>query len=167
MNINEKFANNLIYKRVKKNENYGMFKSADGTLRQHKFVKVNFIDKKTYHKEGSKNVVCKIDCAIKFDIPFYWENRLTECAYFTVVGVAVCSDEDKFDLGKGQLIAQTKAENEAYKVAGNMLAELKKQLNNFAQALDQPIASLVDYKSHNDKFIDKVLLMDDGVIVPK
>jgi hypothetical protein len=45
-----------------------------------------------------------------------------------------------------------------------MLAELKKQLNNFAQALDQPIASLEEYQSHNDKFIDKVI---DGVIVPK
>lgn len=164
MKINEKFANNPIYNEVKKNENYGMFKAADGTLRPRKFVKVNFIEKKTSHKEGSKNVVCTIDCMIKFDIPFYWENILTDRADFTVVGVAVCSDDDKFDLGKGTLIAQAKAENEAYKVAGNMLAELKKQLNNFAQALDQPIASLEEYKSHNDKFIDKVI---DGVIVPK
>ena len=164
MKINKKFANNPIYNEVKKNENYGMFKSADGTLRPHKFVKVNFIEKKTSHKEGSKNVVCTIDCMIKFDIPFYWENTLTQCANFTVVGVAVCSDDDKFDLRKGKLIAQAKAENEAYKVAGNMLAELKKQLNNFAQALDHPIASLEEYKSHNDKFIDNVI---DGVIAPK
>ena len=81
-----------------------------------------------------------------------------------MVGVAVCSDDDKFDLGKGKLIAQAKAENEAYKVAGNMLAELKKQLNNFAQSLDHPIASLEEYRSHNDKFIDKVI---DGEINPK
>ena len=164
MKINEKFANNQIYNEVKKNENYSLFKDADGILRSHKFVKVNFIEKKTSHKEGSKNVVCTIDCVIKFDIPFYWENRLTECAYFTVVGVAVCSDEDKFDLGKGQLIAQTKAENEAYKVAGNMLTELKKQLNNFAQALDYPIASLKEYQLRNNNFIDNVI---DDVIVPK
>ena len=164
MKINEKFANNPIYNEVKKNENYGMFKAADGTLRPHKFVKVIFTDKKTSHKEGSKNVVCTIDGMIKFDIPFYWENMLTKSAYFTVVGVAVCSDDDKFDLGKGKLIAQAKAENEAYKVAGNMLAELKKQLNNFAQALDNPISSLEEYKSHNDKFIENVI---DDVIVPK
>ncbi len=164
MKINEKFANNLMYKEVKKNENYGMFKAADGTLRPHKFVKVKFIEKKTYHNEGSKNVVCTLYCRIKFDIPFYWENDLTKGSYFTVVGVAVCSDDDKFDLRKGQLIAQAKAENEAYKVAGNMLAELKKQLSNFAQALDQPITSLEEYQSHNDKFIDKVI---DGTIVPK
>lgn len=164
MKTNEKFANNQIYNNVKKNENYGMFKSADGTLLPHKFVKVDFIEKKTTHKEGSKNVVCKIDCVIKFDIPLYWENDMTESAYFTVVGVAVCSDDDKFDLGKGKLIAQAKAENEAYRVAGNMLAELKKQLNNFAQALDQPISSLEEYKSHNDKFIEKVI---DGAITPK
>ena len=164
MKINEKFANNQIYKEVKKNENYGMFKAADGTLLQHKFVKVNFIEKKTYHKEGSKGVACKIDCMVNFDIPSYWENTLTENAYFTVVGVAVCSDDDKFDLGKGKMIAQAKAENEAYKVAGNMLAELKKQLNNFAQALDQPIASLDEYQSHNEKFMNKVI---EGEIVPK
>ena len=164
MKINEKFANNQLYNKVKKNENYGMFKAADGTLRPHKFVKVNFIEKRTFHKEGSKNVVCTIDCMIKFDIPFYWENALTDRAYFTVVGVAVCSDDDKFDLGKGKMIANANAENEAYRVAGNMLAELKKQLNNFAQALDQPINSLKDYQSHNDKFINKVI---DGVIVPK
>ena len=164
MKINEKFANNPIYNEVKKNENYGMFKAADGTLRPHKFVKVIFTDKKTSHKEGSKNVVCTIDGMIKFDIPFYWENMLTKRAYFTVVGVAVCSDNDKFDLGKGKMIAQAKAENEAYKVAGNMLAELKKQLNNFAQALDNPISSLEEYRSHNDKFIDKVF---DGEIKPK
>ena len=164
MKINEKFANNPTYNKVKNNENYGMFKSSDGTLRPHKFVKVNFIKKKTSHKEGSKNVVCTIDCIIKFDIPFYWENMLTKRAYFTVVGVAVCSDDDKFDLGKGKLIAQAKAENEAYKVAGNMLAELKRQLNNFAQALDHPIASLDEYQLHNDKFIDKVI---DGEINPK
>ena len=164
MKINEKFANNPIYNEVKKNENYGMFKAADGTLRPHKFVKVIFTDKKTSHKEGSKNVVCTIDGMIKFDIPFYWENMLTKRAYFTVVGVAVCSDDDKFDLGKGKLIAQAKAENEAYKVAGNMLAELMRQLNNFAQALDNPISSLEEYKSHNDKFIEDVI---DNVIVPK
>ena len=164
MKINEKFANNPIYNEVKKNENYGMFKAADGTLRPHKFVKVIFTDKKTSHKEGSKNVVCTIDGMIKFDIPFYWENMLTKSAYFTVVGVAVCSDDDKFDLGKGKMIAQAKAENEAYKVAGNMLAELKKQLNNFAQALDNPISSLEEYRSHNDKFIDNVI---DGEIKPR
>jgi hypothetical protein len=45
-----------------------------------------------------------------------------------------------------------------------MLAELKKQLNNFAQALDQPIDSMEEYKSHNDMFIDKVI---EGSIVPK
>ena len=164
MKINEKFANNPIYNEVKKNENYGMFKAADGTLRPHKFVKVIFTDKKTSHKEGSKNVVCTSDGMIKFDIPFYWENMLTKSAYFTVVGVAVCSDDDKFDLGKGKMIAQAKAENEAYKVAGNMLAELKKQLNNFAQALDNPISSLEEYRSHNDKFIDNVI---DGEIKPR
>lgn len=164
MKINEKFANNPIYNEVKKNENYGMFKAADGTLRPHKFVKVNFIEKKTSHKEGSKNVVCTLDCMIKFDIPFYWENILTKRAYFTVVGVAVCSDDDKFDLGKGKLIAQANAENEAYRVAGNMLAELKKQLNNFAQSLDTPMAALDEYQSHNDKFIDKVI---DGEIKPR
>ena len=164
LKINEKFANNPIYNEVKKNENYGMFKAADGTLRPHKFVKVIFTGKKTSHKEGSKNVVCTLDCMIKFNIPVYWKNELTDCAYFTVVGVAVCSDDDKFDLGKGKLIAQAKAENEAYKVAGNMLAELKRQLNNFAQALDNPISSLEEYKSHNDKFIEDVI---DNVIVPK
>ena len=164
MKINEKFANNPIYNEVKKNENYGMFKAADGTLRPHKFVKVIFTDKKTSHKEGSKNVVCKINGVIKFNIPVYWMNKLTNYTYFTVVGVAVCSDDDKFDLGKGKLIAQAKAENEAYKVAGNMLAELKRQLNNFAQALDNPISSLEEYKSHNDKFIENVI---DDVIVPK
>ena len=164
MKINEKFANNPTYNKVKSNENYGMFKYSDRTLRPHKFVKVNFIEKKTSHKKGSKNVVCKIDCTINFDIPFYWENSLTKFVYFTVVGVAVCSDDDKFDLGKGKLIAQAKAENEAYKVAGNMLAELKRQLNNFAQALDNPISSLEEYKSHNDKFIEDVI---DNVIVPK
>ena len=164
MKINEKFANNPTYNKVKKNENYGMFKAADGTLRPHKFVKVIFTGKKTSHKEGSKNVVCTIDGMIKFDIPFYWENSLTKIVYFTVVGVAVCSDDDKFDLGKGKLIAQAKAENEAYKVAGNMLAELKRQLNNFAHALDRPIASLGEYQLYNDNFIDKVI---DGSIAPK
>ena len=164
MKINEKFANNPIYNEVKKNENYGMFKAADGTLRPHKFVKVIFTGKKTSHKEGSKNVVCTLDCMIKFNIPVYWKNELTDCAYFTVVGVAVCSDDDKFDLGKGMLIAQAKAENAAYKVASNMLTELKKQLNNFAQALDRPIASLGEYQLYNDNFIDKVI---DGSIAPK
>ena len=164
MKTNEKFANNPIYDAVKNNENYGMFKAADGTLRPHKFVKVIFTGKKTSHKEGSKNVVCTLDCMIKFNIPVYWKNELTDCAYFTVVGVAVCSDDDKFDLGKGMLIAQAKAENAAYKVASNMLTELKKQLNNFAQALDRPIASLGEYQLYNDNFIDKVI---DGSIAPK
>lgn len=164
MKTTEKFANNSLYNEVKKNENYGMFKDADGTLRHHKFVKVEIKEKKIYHKEGSKNVVCKINGVIKFNIPVYWKNKLTNYAYFTVVGVAVCSDDDKFDLGKGKLIAQAKAENKAYKVAGNMLAELKKQLNNFAQALDHPIASLSEYQLYNDNFIDKVI---DGEIKPK
>ena len=90
-------------------------------------------------------------------------NALTEQAYFHVVGVAVCS-EDKFDLGKGKLIAQAKAENEAYKVGKNMLATIQQQLFNFAQALYTPIEQLDNYKLHNDKFIGKVI---DGEIKPK
>ena len=164
MRINEKFANNPIYNAVKKNENYGTFKDADGTIHAHKFVKVNFIEKKTSHKHGTNQVVCKIDCQIKFDIPAYWRNDLTDCAYFTVVGVARCSDDDEFDLGKGKLIAQAKAENEAYRVANNMLAALKQQLINFAQALDNPMAALEEYQLHNDKFINKVI---DGETKPK
>ena len=76
---------------------------------------------------------------------------------FDVVGVAVCAESDKFNLGKGTLIAQAKAENEAYKTANNMLAELKRQLDNFSMALDQPIANIDEYKLHNDKFIENVI----------
>ena len=43
-------------------------------------------------------------------------------------------------------------------------SELKKQLNNFAKALDHPIASLSEYQLYNDNFIDKVI---DGSITPK
>lgn len=164
MKTNEKFANNPLYKTVKNNENYGTFKDADGTIRPHKFVKVHFVSKTTSHKEGSKNVVCTIQCRINFDIPEYWKNDLTYDTYFTVVGVAVCSDDDTFDLGKGKLIAQAKAENEAYKVAGNMLETLQNQLQNFANSLNTPMDALEEYQSHNDKFIDKVL---DGIITPK
>lgn len=164
MKTNEKFANNPLYSVVKKNDNYGMFKAADGSMRPQKFVKVSFLSKKTSHKEGSKNVVCTIECEINFNIPFYWENALTDHAYFTVVGVAVCAEDDEFVLGKGKLIAQTKAENKAYKVASNMMEVLKQQLNNFAKALDEPLSALDEYQSHNNKFIDKVI---DGEIVLK
>ena len=157
MKINTKFANNPVYNEVKKNENYGKFIDKDGTPRQHKVVKLNFLEKVTSHKEGSRNVVCKICCRVEFNIPFYWENALTDHAMFDVVGVAVCAESDKFNLGKGTLIAQAKAENEAYKAANNMLAELKRQLDNFSMALDQPIANIDEYKLHNDKFIENVI----------
>jgi hypothetical protein len=164
--INNQFATNVLYPTVKKNRKFGEFTDKNGVRRFHKFVKVTFVNKHTSHKDGSPNVVCTLDCMLTFDLPDYMINALMYApeTNFQVVGVAVCSSEDDFNLEKGKLIAQAKAENEAYRVAGNMLATLKNQIDNLSEALNKPMDDLVEYRKHNETFIDKVI---DGEIKPK
>ena len=164
MKTNEKFGHCPVYSNVNKNNDYGIVKHPDGSKTPRKFIKVRFTNTQFSHAEGSNKVECTVECVMDFDIPFYWNNGLTAPCSYTATATAVCAEGDKFNLSKGKLIAQAKAENRAYKIACNMLNELKAQLNNFANAIDQPITLIQKYTEHNNEYIDRVV---DGSIIPK
>lgn len=155
----QKFADNKTFKDVKNTRSFGTFVDRNGEIKPHKFVKLVFMGKKTYHKEGSKNVVCKLSCYLDFDIPYYWKTVLTNArdTMFSVTGVATCSDEDQFDIKKGKIIAQVKAENAAYRTAEHMIETIQEQLYNFGNALKDPLTNLKNYQDHNNNFIEKVI----------
>lgn len=169
MKKNPSFGGNAIYAKLEnsKRESYiSGYVDRNGVTRIHKVAKVVFEDKIITHKEGSKNVTCKVSCYIHFDIPTEWKALLTLDNYtrFTAIGVAKCADDDTFDLGKGKLIAQAKAENNAYKIAKRMINTLRQQLQAFNYSLAYPTALLDTYTEHNEKFIEKVV---DDEIKPK
>ncbi len=162
----QKFADNETFKEVKNTRSFGTFVDKNGEVKSHKFAKLVFLSKETYHKEGSKNVVCKLSCYLNFDIPYYWQTVLTNSYNnsFTVTGIATCSDEDEFDIKKGKIIAQVKAENAAYRTAEHMIETIQEQLYNFGNALTDPLINLKNYQEHNKNFIEKVI---NDEITPK
>jgi hypothetical protein len=157
------FGGNFLYtKTVRPNKNYGKFVKKDGeTIGDHKFIKLDFMEKSFHFSEDSNIVVCKLSCRIKFNIPQYWENTLTEWTEFDVKGIAICSEDDKFNLDKGIAIASAKAEIEAYNVAKRMLKVIKQQMDEFSRCLETPIENFKRYATNNIEFINKVV---DGKI---
>ena len=165
MKKDQKFGGNYLYKDVvKPNTDFGKFIDREGNVGDHKFIKLTFDDKVIKHAEGSRTVICKISCHIDFNIPFYWENGLTRDAYFNAKGIAICSDNDEFDINKGKAIASAKAEIEAYKIAKDMLATIQHQMEEFAKCVTTPMEKFCGYIEKNVEFIDKVV---DGKIVIK
>ena len=164
--VKPRFADNVLFNNGIKSQKHllgGTDKNGNYVLP--KFVTLTFRNKNTYHKEGTNGVVCQIDCYLNFDLPDYlsWADLFNDTR-FTVKEVALCSDDDEFDYEKGKLIAQAKAEKEAYRVAKAMCQTIQDQLATIAEALNSPIAKFDEYAEHNDKFIDKVL---DGEIKPR
>jgi hypothetical protein len=76
---------------------------------------------------------------------------------FEVTGVAICSDDDTFDLNKGKLIASAKAENEAYRVARNMLKTMLQQYENFLIGVRSQLDMFESFSKHNNDFIERVV----------
>jgi len=156
---NNGFGGNFLYtESVRPNKNYGKFIKKDGeTIGDHKFIKLNFVERNFHHSENSNTVVCKLSCKLNFNIPRYWENTLTEWTEFDVKGISICSEGDEFDLDKGIAIASAKAEIEAYKVAKNMLNVIKQQMAEFSKCLETPIEKFDKYVANNIGFINKVV----------
>lgn len=129
-----------------------------------KFIKVVFDNRKITHKKDSRQIVCVLDCHLEFSMPHEWKNYLSYHTDFTVKGIAKCSPEDDFDFDKGRLIAQSLAENEAYKVGENMIAHIHDEMSCFANASVAQISILQKYAEHNTKFIEDIVT---GKYTPK
>jgi hypothetical protein len=136
-----------------------------------KFARLTFGEKKIHYKPGTcKGVACTIHCVLHFDLPDYLNCEMLNNFYeggqhFNVTGVSHCADEDPFDLTKGVLIAQAKAENEAYKVAKAMCVTAMKTLDNVVKAFQRSIPDFDRYVEHNKEFIEKVV--DDKIKIKK
>ena len=116
-----------------------------------KVAKLVFDDKQTFHKNGTNTVAVKVVAHIEF-----FNNSILNlspaCYPFETVGVAVCSPEDKFDLGKGYKIASARAENEAYNVASQAIKSLVAEMNRLTDGLLQMDEDLKENRRHNHKF---------------
>lgn len=156
-----RFADNDVYPFVKKLDYLNKKNEND----QHvlpKFARLTFCDRQIHHKPGTlKGVACTMHCRLSFDLPDYIDCEILNNFYnggqhFNVTGVAYCADDDPFDLNKGRLIAQAKAENEAYRVAKAMCTVAIEQLDNVVKALQRSIPNFDNYIEHNKSFIEKV-----------
>lgn len=161
----DRFGGNICYikaqQHAKGHKNFGW--NASEAV---KFVKVVFDKKSISYQKEARQIVCTMDCHLDFNIPSEWYNKLTYQYHneFTVVGVAKCSPEDEFDYDKGRLIAQTEAENEAYTVGKNMIAQLQLELASFLEALGGQYYFLAKYIDHNNQFLNNLVT---GQYIPK
>jgi hypothetical protein len=127
-----------------------------------KFAKLTFYNKQIHYKPGStKGVACTMHCVLHFDLPDFLNCEMLNNFYeggqhFNVTGVSHCADEDPFDLNKGILIAQAKAENEGYRVAREMCKVAMKTLDNVVKAFKRSIPDFDRYIGHNKDFIEKI-----------
>jgi hypothetical protein len=155
-----RFADNGVYPFVKKLDYLNKKNDKD----QHvlpKFAKLTFLGREIHHKTGTtKGVACTMNCRLNFDLPDYLDcemfNNFYGGQHFNVTGVAYCGEDDTFDLEKGRLIAQAKAENEAYRVAKAMCTVAIEQLDNVVKALQRSISNFDKYIEHNKTFIENV-----------
>ena len=155
-----RFADNTVYPFVK-NLDYLNKKNKNDDHVLPKFARLTFEEKKIHYKDGAKGVACTIHCCLHFELPEYLNCELLNNFYccgqhFNVTGVAYCSKDDEFKLERGRLIAQAKAENEAYRIAKAMCVVALEQLSNVCKALERSIPNFDTYAEHNKEFIDKV-----------
>jgi len=119
-----------------------------------KVAKLVFDDKQTFRKNNT--VTVKVAAHIEF-LSNSILNFLPECEEFSTVGVAKCSPEDAFDLGKGYKIASSRAENEAYNVAANRVSKIVSDLNWTSDGLIQMVEDLKTNRKHNKLFESAVI----------
>ena len=153
----KQYADNFYYPFVNPNITYGFYKTSEGDIRKSKFIKLSFQRKDIYHAENSKSVVCKLKCYLSFNVPDFMVTEMMKFTSFEVTGVAICSDDDTFDLNKGKLIASAKAENEAYRVARNMLKTMLQQYENFLIGVRSQLDMFESFSKHNNDFIERVV----------
>ena len=155
-----RFADNRVYPSVKKLDYLNKKNEFDEYVLP-KFARLTFFNRQIHYKPGStKGVACTMACILRFEIPDYVDceilNSYRNGQYFNVTGVAYCHDDDPFELNKGRLIAQAKAENEAYRVAKAMCTVAAQQFDNIVKALQRSIPNFDNYIEHNKKFIGDV-----------
>lgn len=121
-----------------------------------KVAKLVFDDKVMFHQNNSDCVTVKVAAHLEF-LNNSVLNYLPECCYFSTVGVATCSPDDKFDLNKGYKIASSRAENEAYNVASQRVHKIVNVLNWLTDGLLQMEEDLRENKKHNLKFENDVI----------
>ena len=95
-------------------------------------------------------IPCKFWCKCPDKVYLIRENVAN-----TVNGTAYCNlNTDEFSKETGILIAKTKAETKAYKIAKKFFENKRKKLREELDAIDEFIVKADNCIKHNDKFIE-------------
>lgn len=98
----------------------------------------------------SITIPCKFWCKCFNKVHLIRENVAN-----TVTGTAYCNlNTDEFSKETGILIAKTKAETKAYKIAKKFFENKRKKLREELDAIDEFILKADNCIKHNDKFIE-------------
>ena len=98
----------------------------------------------------SITIPCKFWCKCSDKVYLIRENVAN-----TVNGTAYCNlNTDEFSKETGILIAKTKAETKAYKIAKKFFENKRKKLREELDAIDEFIVKADNCIKHNDKFIE-------------
>lgn len=88
-------------------------------------IKLSFSKPRFYTFNNNRSTGCIYKCQIR--------NTSTGCVFkaFVVRGVTTCCDTDEFDYRKGRIIAESKAKQEAYRIA-KKLVDAKETLDRIS-----------------------------------
>jgi hypothetical protein len=117
-------------------------------------------------RDGEIKVIAK--AKIKFpaminsnDMFYFWKKRfpfVKRNGEFTVVGKAICGDNDTFDFEKGKRIAETHAQAKAYSVAERVYNIIYEELDTASKFAKYFASNCEESKNHaisHVKYLDK------------
>lgn len=124
-------------------------------------IKIHFYGEKFSH--NGKKVVCVLNYYIS--APEYYDKNGSYGNFrfgngsetMKAIGVAVCSDDDIFDLEKGKKIAKARAETEAYKRATELLRDKVFNLaHSYVNMYTDFYSRNINVRKHNKEYIKKL-----------
>ena len=100
-----------------------------------------------------------VSCVITADllVPFSWRSHLSlNGKFITGRAVAQCHEVDTFDVERGKRIALAKAENDAYRQAGEYLNEYVTEMNLMTKQIVDFFDKKDAHKKHNLDYIESI-----------
>lgn len=127
------------------------------------------IEKIDYHvNEEKRTVACILICNMQlrkhpaFEMHFYsqWRKRMpkVDCnGEFTVSATAKCSEDDTFDVEVGKRIAESRAKQKAFKIAGRVYVEVFNEVVRAARLISLSIDACVNAYEVEQNHIEELI----------
>lgn len=129
-------------------------------------LKIEKIDYRV--NEEKRTVACILICNMQlrkhpaFEMHFYsqWRKRMpkVDCnGEFTVSATAKCSEDDTFDVEVGKRIAESRAKQKAFKIAGRVYVEVFNEVVQAARLISLSIDACVNAYEVEQNHIEELI----------